>query len=360
MAHNDEDLSEDEVFQAPGTNTARVSAHVRDAHRLCCALTRAKDCLVVFMQLSLLLATAAAKQAKLKAAISDFARDACVRGLVSSDERLDDSPEGIELRSKWGLSKTRYELKRSKKEQDAIVTSGLRTAKGYTPLDARKEGRRQFQTPSGRRITEAISLQDVRNDLSAPVKFSIGTTQRGRKHESKAAKKAAPAPATGDQGKSHLVQLDAAETEKAKGLPKAPLAESGKMDTSDGANTQPEEPDKDTAMPDQAQGKTISEAANAHGEGPQQETGLDTLGGAGESARQSDSDSDDSEAKKKPMDEVFGSPGSGPLVIDPEEIDWEAPFIEDPDFQMDPEVEMMLEEEPKETADADANMGGTA
>ena len=76
----DDDESDDDddprLKKANDFGKARASNYVREAHRLCCAVTRAKDCHVTFLQAALILGSAKENQRKSRAAISDFARDA--------------------------------------------------------------------------------------------------------------------------------------------------------------------------------------------------------------------------------------------------------------------------------------------
>ena len=125
------------------------SAHVRDAHRLCCALTRAKDCLVVFMQLSLLLNSAKMAQYKKQAATSDFARDAFDRGLVSIDDRhIDTSEEGIAARKRWSTRQTDTNLRNQRIEQDRAIQHNLTVARQYDLGNAGVDNAPKPQTPA--------------------------------------------------------------------------------------------------------------------------------------------------------------------------------------------------------------------
>lgn len=78
----DDDGSDSEGNLQPSSKTKRILQHAADSHRLCCALTRFIDGLVVVCQKSSLAITAKAKQSKEKAAISQLIRNAHDRGLI--------------------------------------------------------------------------------------------------------------------------------------------------------------------------------------------------------------------------------------------------------------------------------------
>jgi len=134
------DSDEDGLESHGKSRSLRISPHVRDGHRLCCALTRAKDCLVVFMQLSVVLGSTKKSQTKERAAISDFARDAVDRRLVYDDDKhLDTSPAGLKMRAQWTARHQQHVLGKQKEEMHLAIRSHLRIAKNRC---ARKASRR--------------------------------------------------------------------------------------------------------------------------------------------------------------------------------------------------------------------------
>ena len=218
---DEDDLGENKGFATGHDSRARASAYARDAHRLCCALTRAKDCLVVFMQTSLLLATAKSKQRKARAAVSDCIRDAMERGLVYNDNHhLDSNPEGLQMRAKWSSAQEESELAKLMEAQNKSIRSNLRTAKHYisnTGSQANIDSNSRppvIHTQSGPTI-ELIDyrpdLKTLRDDPNRVIDLEAGgeTQRKAKNGKAEAAKEAEGSKAT-------LVQLTAAQTSDAK------------------------------------------------------------------------------------------------------------------------------------------------
>ena len=119
--HDDDSSDEDDDRRAEVSNSAIMSSHVRDPHRLCCALTRARDALVTIVQGSLVMRTFQARQSKERAAISEFFRDADERKLVYVDwDHGDRSPEGLALRASWDQARIDAELESRKLEREDV------------------------------------------------------------------------------------------------------------------------------------------------------------------------------------------------------------------------------------------------
>lgn len=96
----DSDEGDDETFEGY-KRSGQVTAHVKSAHRLCCALTRGKNCVVVVCQFAALLGTVKPVQLKANAAIGAMAKDFIDRKLVYHDyTSLDTSPIAEQTRPK--------------------------------------------------------------------------------------------------------------------------------------------------------------------------------------------------------------------------------------------------------------------
>lgn len=97
----DSEEEDDEVFEG-FKRSGRVTAHVKSPNRLCCALTRGKNCVVVLCPLTALLSTVKSVQSKAHAALSALAKDFIDRKLVYHDyPSLDTGPIAEETRAKW-------------------------------------------------------------------------------------------------------------------------------------------------------------------------------------------------------------------------------------------------------------------
>ena len=210
----DADVNDPNTFYAQ-LNLPRLSAHVRDAHRLCCGITRARDALLFFMQISVAMATAKASQTKGRAAISEFVHDAMSRNLIYVDqEHFDTSPEGERLRASWSAAQAQRARVKRKAERDAMIAKGLHRARKWQPLDPIKTERTVLVEPSEPSPTEA--WEDPITNIS--IQFG-DKTQRDQKTatKSKIAQKVAASKAQ-EAGKSTVVQLDAKESEQARAM----------------------------------------------------------------------------------------------------------------------------------------------
>jgi hypothetical protein len=240
----DDEFSEDEDSPLhTHDNTRHISAHVRDGHRLCCALTRAKDVLIVICQTSPLLATSNKTQSKARAALSEFIKDAYDRGLVvDEDAQLDTSPEGTALRVNWGEVQTKALIDSSLMEQEANLLTNLRKARKYKPIATTADGlsiiRGRVAKPpttdgKGQAAEPKLSLQAIRDDpMHVTLIEATPVSQRGRKAKQKErqtakAAKAAEAEAQADasSSKGKVIPLGEEEAETARAMSKRVVEE---------------------------------------------------------------------------------------------------------------------------------------
>lgn len=115
-AHNDDDDHDDntEGYVRSGT----VSGHVKDPNRLCLGLSRAKTCLILVCQESLLLSTLKIGKGKYKNALGSMMMDAKNRRLVYTDTKVRDThPEGIAASKRRKQGEEEY-LKRNADQKD--------------------------------------------------------------------------------------------------------------------------------------------------------------------------------------------------------------------------------------------------
>ena len=102
---DDEDDADEEDMNS--SRIRYITAHVKDANRLCCALTRAKDGLFVICKGETILGGRSNRRcSKEQGAIREMFLDAHTRGLVYQDyETRDNSPEGVKMRQGWGAQR---------------------------------------------------------------------------------------------------------------------------------------------------------------------------------------------------------------------------------------------------------------
>ena len=106
----DEDDDGTEGYHQKG----KFTNYVVSPKRLCCALTRGKNCVVVVGQLRGLLGSFKARQKHDMAGVSSMVQDLLKRGLVCHDrEILDTSPTGQERCSKWNEATKAAEKRRN-------------------------------------------------------------------------------------------------------------------------------------------------------------------------------------------------------------------------------------------------------
>lgn len=95
-----ENEDEDEDIESPRGNM-RVSAHVKDAHRLCCAFTRAKDVFMVVHQARASISGTVMKNPRQHGPIMMIA-DAHKRELIYDDSTHEDThPDAIKEKKSW-------------------------------------------------------------------------------------------------------------------------------------------------------------------------------------------------------------------------------------------------------------------
>ena len=130
-ARDNDDFDEDGNRRVEVSNSVFMSSHARDPHRLCCALTRAKDALIAIVQGTLIARSTHTRQSKRRAAISDFFFDAYQHGLVYADwHHTDSSPEGLAEKAAWERAQDEAELNEIMLERENLkkwVFSRLRS-----------------------------------------------------------------------------------------------------------------------------------------------------------------------------------------------------------------------------------------
>ena len=224
---NNTESDDDDGTEAFKKSSGRVTAHVKSANRLCCALTRGRSCVVVVGQLTALLSTTKARQQKSHAAVSAMAKDFVDRCLVYHDyDSLDTSKVGIKQRAKWDAAKLAAEINQKKAQDLDFRTLGLRMAgharfddvsQDKTPMVFRTSSRRTTR-PNLRGVaaTQADDYDNRRGKLTeaGPVPFTVsGGTQR----KAKDAKKAAREQKAAEEAERERVSEEAMRSGKGKG-----------------------------------------------------------------------------------------------------------------------------------------------
>ena len=133
-----------EIVEA-GSSYITISGHVKNANRICVALSRGKYGLFAFCQVALLLATYDSSQSKRANIAYQLASDALGRELVYDDfETLDSHPNALKERASWPLLKKAQEEERAKSAQLKFIGDKIRQAR-----KARKPEKLQpLQAPS--------------------------------------------------------------------------------------------------------------------------------------------------------------------------------------------------------------------
>ena len=226
---DDSDGSGDEEGPAGLKRSGTVTSHVKSANRLCCALTRGKNCVVVVCQLSALLKTYRPKQTKASAAIGNMAKDCIDRELVYHDyTSLDSDPSTEDTRAKWDQARRDDEL-RVKNAEHMNLLSTHRHKKAQTFHEKNPDSTRNVYRTQSRRTTrpnmrgsaaERAENHDkvLDTDAGAVHLKTGGHTQRAAKAEKK------------ERAKQAEMEKAAAEAEGARGKGKgraAPVEEKG-------------------------------------------------------------------------------------------------------------------------------------
>ena len=130
----DPNESDEEDSPDGGKSSGKVTSHVKSPNRLCCALTRGKNCVVVFCQLATIIGTAKAKQNKQNASISVMARDFIDRGLVYHDyDHLDTTPVSVEQRKAWDQAKLANERRAKQEDNMALLSTFQKSRRPARP-----------------------------------------------------------------------------------------------------------------------------------------------------------------------------------------------------------------------------------
>ena len=218
-----------------------VTAHVKSANRLCCALTRGRNCVVVVCQLAAILSTVKQSQLKANASVSCMAKDVLDRKLVSHDyTSADTSPAGEAMRAAWDQTKIESELHRKKMENYSMLSvQSLKANKARFTDESRDAASRVYRTGSERTtrpnmsgaVADAAEAADIasgrnRSTLeteAGAVTLATGSgTQNAAKQEKKA-KQAARREAVAEEA------AEEASSGKGKGKGKAmPVDPKGK------------------------------------------------------------------------------------------------------------------------------------
>ena len=204
----DADESEEDDGSEGFRRAGKVTAHIKSANRLCCALTRGRSCVVVVCQLTALLGSVKNKQTKDNAAIGAMAVDFLDRGLVYHNfDLLDTSPIGEETRATWDASKLDSELRKHMPEDMAFLSTQKAKQKTSRYEQATKaEHTNLYRTRSRRttrpNMTGAIAEAAEAADISSGRNQQLLLTDAGAvplvqgsgsQHAAKQVKKAAKA-----------------------------------------------------------------------------------------------------------------------------------------------------------------------
>lgn len=236
----DSEKEDDEIFEG-FKRSGRVTAHVKSAHRLCCALTRGRSCVVVVCQLAALLSTVKSVQSKANAALGAMAKDFIDRKLVYHDyTSLDTSPIAEETRAKWDDTKKEEELRQRKLDSlDFLRTQSKRAEKVRYTEDFQNNAPKVYRTHtkrttrlnlSGATVDDAENHDKNKGDRSAFVTkagavslVTGGQTQRDKKEEKE--KKAAEKKAAERAAAEKEVAEDPKGKGKGKGKEQEPSGE---------------------------------------------------------------------------------------------------------------------------------------
>lgn len=214
----DSEEEDDEAFEG-FKRSGRVTADVKSPHRLCCALTRGKNCVVVVCQLTALLSTVKSVQSKAHAALGALAKDFIDRKLVYHDyTSLDTSPIAEETCAKWDEVKKEEELRQRKLDSlNFLRTQSKRAEKVRYSEDFQNNAPKVYRTQTKRTTRPSLSGAAVdaadnhdksnKGDRSAFITkagavslVTSGQTQRDTKAEK--SKKAAERKAAEEAGSS--------------------------------------------------------------------------------------------------------------------------------------------------------------
>lgn len=213
---DDGNESEDDDGSEGFKQAGKVTGHVKSPNRLCCALTRGKDCVVVFCQLVALLGTAKSKQQREKAAISAMALDFMDRNLVHHDyDSLDTSPISEETRATWDAAKLAEEKRRNKNEDFSFLSTYQKTARNARITEQTEDNTPKVYRTKSRRTTRPnmagpAADEAERHDVLVTKAGAVPLTTGGRsQHEAKGQKKA--------KGRAKAASRAAAEVKDAKG-----------------------------------------------------------------------------------------------------------------------------------------------
>ena len=254
----DEDDDREEGSE-PHKATSRVTRYVKSPNRLCCALTRGRQCVVVVGQLEALYSTVKSVQTVANATLGALAKDFEDRKLVSSDHTtLDSNPAGQATREKWDKATQEAELQRHKdasliyiSNQDLNATR-MRVSEGLrsnAPRVYRTGNRRTTRPNQTGEVAQAAEAHDNQNRPTLQTGAGLVTVKTGgqSQHSNKASKKAA------DEAK----KTETEEAEKAKKVVRmAPEEGKGKGK----ANDAPAPPEQAPATPVEGKGKGKEDA----------------------------------------------------------------------------------------------------
>ena len=184
-------------------NLNKTTAHVRNIHRLACALTRAKACLHIFGQTASMVSKKRRLTAE-EAAVSETCKDLKARGLIYKDTgHLDNSEQGRRWREMVGERRAALEAKR----QDSDSHVFLNTALQCTEVTRQTADwvRREYRTKN-RHTTRPITIELVTEAADA---FDRGKPRipayRGKRQAKKGNKVSQAGPSDEDRGAKGLL-----------------------------------------------------------------------------------------------------------------------------------------------------------
>ena len=208
----DDSGEEKEVGVEGFKHSGKVTGHVKSPNRLCCALTRGRNCVVVVCQLTTLLSTVKASQTKSNAALGALAMDFLGRKLVFHDyANLDTSPAGELTRAKWDNVRHDQEMRQKKIDSlNLLNAQRLKVGRARVTKDEGQNAGPKLYRTQDRRTTrpnisgatadeaEAHDIQSKRTiDTEAgPIPLTVGPATQ---HAAKVGRKAAQANAKADK-----------------------------------------------------------------------------------------------------------------------------------------------------------------
>lgn len=172
----DDEESEDDDGSEGFVSTGKITAHVKSANRLCCALTRGRSCVVVVCQLAALMGTSKRTQQKAAAAVRAMGKNFLDRKLVYHDyDSIDTSPVGESMRKDWDKDRLAGEVRMAAADNLAFLQSQTEKVKGTRYIEDYKDNRAKAYRTASRRTTRPNQPGATAKDADA-FDIQIGRT----------------------------------------------------------------------------------------------------------------------------------------------------------------------------------------